>query len=87
MHDDSHQIFADRLKPMKTPKTATKLKLTTPKTPAAEPSTKKKTAKPKTKATVTKSGSEEETVTPKAEEKPPTPAQIKEMKEKKGKRM
>lgn len=32
-----------------------------------------------------KSGSEEETVTPKAEEKPPTPAQIKEMKEKKGK--
>lgn len=70
-------------KPAKTPKTATKLKLTTPKTPAAEPSTKKKTAKPKTKATVTKSGSEEETVTPKAEEKPPTPAQIKEMKEKK----
>ena len=75
------------LKPAKTPKTATKLKLTTPKTPAAEPSTKKRAAKPKTKATVTKSGSEEDTVTPKAEEKPPTPAQIKEMKEKKGKSM
>lgn len=78
-------MFTDKLKPAKTPKTATKLKLTTPKTPAAESSTKKKTAKPKAKATVTKSGSEEEAVTPKIEEKPPTPAQIKEMKEKKGK--
>lgn len=78
--DDSED--ADE-KPAKTPKTATKLKLTTPKTPAAESSTKKKTAKPKAKATVTKSGSEEEAVTPKIEEKPPTPAQIKEMKEKK----
>ncbi|CAF9924722.1 MAG: hypothetical protein ALECFALPRED_002820 [Alectoria fallacina] len=70
-------------KPAKTPKTATKLKLTTPKTPATEPSSKKKTAKPKVKATATKSGSEEEVVTPKVEEKPPTPAQMKEMKEKK----
>ena len=72
-------------KPAKTPKTATKLKLTTPKTPATEPSSKKKTAKPKVKPTAAKSGSEEEVVTPKVEEKPPTPAQIKEMKEKKGK--
>ena len=75
------------MKPAKTPKTATKLKLTTPKTPAAESSSKKKTAKSKAKTTATKSGSEEETVTPKAEEKPPTPAQIKEMKEKKGKKV
>lgn len=75
------------MKPAKTPKTATKLKLTTPKTPATESSSKKKTAKSKAKTTATKSGSEEETVTPKAEEKPPTPAQIKEMKEKKGKKV
>ena len=75
----------DKSKPAKTPKTATKLKLTTPKTPAAESSSKKRTAKPKAKATATKSGSEEETISPKAEEKPPTLAQIKEMKEKKGK--
>ena len=77
-------MFTDKAKPAKTPKTATKLKLTTPKTPAAESSSKKKTTKSKAKAATTKSGSEEEAVTPKVEEKPPTPAQIKEMKEKKG---
>ena len=59
--------------------------MTTPKTPVADSTTKKKAAKPKAKAAATKSGSEEEIVTPKVEEKPPTPAQIKEMKEKKGK--
>ena len=81
----------DILHPAKTPKTATKLKLTTPKTPVVESSSKKKTAKSKAKATATatatatKSGSEEETVTPKVEEKPLTPLQIREMKEKKGK--
>lgn len=85
MKPTHHLMYADKPKPAKTPKTATKLKLTTPKTPANEPSSKKKTAKPKAKATATKSGSEEEAVTPKVEEKPPTPAQIKEMKEKKGK--
>ena len=72
------------IKPAKTPKTATKLKLTTPKTPVAESSGKKKTSKSKAKATATKSGSEEEIVTPKVEEKPPTPSQVREMKEKKG---
>lgn len=61
--------------------------MTTPKTPVVESSSKKKTAKSKAKATATatKSGSEEETVTPKVEEKPLTPVQIREMKEKKGK--
>lgn len=84
VHYSHRWILTDKLKPAKTPKTATKLKLTTPKTPAAESSTKKKAAKPKAKATATKSGSEEENVTPKVEEKPPSPAQVKEMKEKKG---
>ena len=70
-------------KPAKTPKTATKLKLSTPKTPAAEPSTKKKASKPKA-AKAAKSGSEDDAVTPKVEEKPLTPQQAKEIKEKKG---
>ena len=72
------------MKPAKAPKTATKLKLSTPKTPTAEPSAKKKASKPKaTKAA--KSASEDETATPKVEEKTLTPAQAREMKEKKGK--
>ena len=73
-------------KPAKTPKTTTKLKLSTPKTPAADSSTKKGAAKPKsTKAAkAAKSASDEEAVTPKVEEKPLTPQQAKEVKEKKG---
>ncbi|KAL9127301.1 MAG: hypothetical protein Q9217_003788 [Psora testacea] len=67
-------------KPAKTPKTTTKLKLSTPKQPG-EPAAKKKAAKPKTKAT--KSGSEEDGSTPKVEEKPLSPAALKEIKEKK----
>ena len=70
-------------KPAKTPKTATKLKLSTPKTPATEASGKKKA--PKSKAKAPKSASEEEAVTPKIEEKPLTPQQAKEVKEKRGK--
>ena len=78
--------MADHYKPAKIPRTATKLKLSTPKTPAAELSTTKKV--PKAKATkAAKSGSEEEAVTPKAEEKPLTPQQAKQVKEKKGERI
>ncbi len=73
-------------KPAKTPKTTTKLKLSTPKTPAADSSTKKAAAKPKSAkaAKAAKSASDEEAVTPKVEEKPLTPQQAKEVKEKKG---
>ncbi len=73
-------------KPAKTPRTTTKLKLSTPKTPAADSSTKKATAKPKSAkaAKAAKSASDEEAVTPKVEEKPLTPQQAKEVKEKKG---
>ena len=71
-------------KPAKTPKT-TRVILSAPKTPTTEPSGKKKAAKKSTKAAkATKSASEEEVVTPKAEEKPLTPQQAKEVKEKKG---
>jgi hypothetical protein len=73
-------------KPAKTPKTATKLKLTTPKTPTVETSGKKKASKPKslTKKTATKTnGSEDDMIdTPKVEEKPLTPAEAKDKKEK-----
>ena len=55
-----------------------------PKTPATEPSTKKKTSKSKS-AKAAKSASEDDAVTPKAEEKPLTTQQMKENKEKKGK--
>ena len=72
--------------PAKTPKATTKLKLSTPKTPAADSSTKKAAAKPKSAKAVkaAKSASDEEAVTPKVEEKPLTPQQAKEVKEKKG---
>lgn len=75
-------MVTDRIQPAKTPKTATKLKLTTPKTPASVSSNKKKTSKPKAKPV--KSGSEEDAVTPKVEEKPLHPGQLREIKEKKG---
>ncbi|MCJ1306526.1 hypothetical protein MMC25_000169 [Agyrium rufum] len=70
-------------KPAKTPKTATKLKLSTPKTPAAVSSTKK-AAKPKSskKAAAKTNGEEEAEETPKVEEKPLSPAEAKEKKEK-----
>ena len=61
-----------------------------PKTPASEPSNKKKAAKPKgssskkTAAKVTASDDEDVVDTPKVEEKPLSPAAAKEMKEKKG---
>jgi hypothetical protein len=80
--DSVDRHLANDCKPAKTPKTATKLKLSTPKTPAAESATKKKAPKSKPKAP--KSASEEEAVTPKVEEKPLTPQQAKEVKEKKG---
>ncbi len=69
--------------PAKTPKTNTKLKLTTPKTPAK----KKKPAKPKStgKKKAVEAASDDEIVdTPKAEEKPLTAAENKEKKEKMG---
>lgn len=72
------------IQPAKTPKTATKLKLSTPKTPAAEPSTKKKAAKPKAKATPKPASDDEAIDTPKVEQTPLTPAAAKEIKEKKG---
>ncbi|KAL9104484.1 MAG: hypothetical protein Q9163_000577 [Psora crenata] len=75
------EFRVDIAKPAKTPKTATKLKLSTPKQPG-EPATKRKAAKPRTKTT--KSGSEEDGITPKVEEKPLSPAALKEIKEKKG---
>lgn len=74
--------------PAKTPKTNTKLKLTTPKTPASEPAKKKKKpAKPKStgKKKAVEAASDDEIVdTPKAEEKPLTAAENKEKKEKMG---
>ncbi|KAL9036070.1 MAG: hypothetical protein Q9214_006298, partial [Letrouitia sp. 1 TL-2023] len=67
----------------KTPKTGTKLKLSTPKTPA-ETSSKKKPGKPKISAKKAAKGSDDEPMdTPKVEEKPLTPAEAKRMKEKK----
>ena len=77
------------MEPAKTPKTkATKLKLTTPKVP--ESSGKKKTPKPKSttkKAAAKASGSDDEMMvdTPMVEEKPLTPAEAKEKKEKESK--
>lgn len=76
--------FTDSVQPAKTPKTATKLKLSTPKTPAAEASGKKKAAKPRS-GKAQKSASEDDVVTPKVEEKPLTPKEMREMNEKKGK--
>ena len=73
------------MKPAKTPKIATKLKLSTPKTPAAEPASKKKTPKTKVKIAAKAHGSDEEIIeTPKVEQTPLTPAAAKEIKEKKG---
>ncbi|MCJ1389296.1 hypothetical protein MMC18_002152 [Xylographa bjoerkii] len=76
----------EEAKPAKTPKTGTKLKLSTPKTPAVESSSKKKAAKPKssTKRSAAKaSASDDEMIdTPMVEEKPLTPAEAKEKKEK-----
>ncbi|MCJ1402766.1 hypothetical protein MMC11_005987 [Xylographa trunciseda] len=73
-------------KPAKTPKTGTKLKLSTPKTPVVESSSKKKAAKPKSsakKSAAKASASDEEMIdTPMVEEKPLTPAEAKEKKEK-----
>lgn len=84
----SHQgILLTCAKPAKTPKTATKIKLSTPKTPASEPA-KKKAAKPKAstgKKAAAKAQSDDDAVdTPKAEEKPLTAAEKKEKKEKMG---
>lgn len=78
--------MSNGIKPAKTPKTTTKLKLSTPKTPAADSSTKKAAAKPKSAkaAKAAKSASDEEAIIPKVEEKPLTPQQAKEVKEKKG---
>lgn len=78
------RFFTDSVQPAKTPKTATKLKLSPPKTPATEASTKKKAAKPK-HGKAQKSASEDDVMTPKVEEKPLTPKEMMEMKEKKGK--
>ena len=73
---------------MKTPKTGTKLKLSTPKTPAAEPASKKKVSKPKAsskKSAAKAGGSDEEMVdTHKVEEKPLTPQEAMQKKEKEG---
>lgn len=72
--------------PAKTPKTGTKLKLSTPKTPA-EPSAKKKAAaKPKSSAKKVTKGSDDEAAveTPKIEEKKLTPEEVRQMKEKRG---
>lgn len=71
--------------PAKTPKTGTKLKLSTPKSPAAEPSTKKKATKPKSKPAPKNNTSEDEAaITPKTGQPPLTPAAAKDIKEKKG---
>ncbi|KAL8829035.1 MAG: hypothetical protein Q9170_006337 [Blastenia crenularia] len=70
-------------KPAKTPKTGTKLKLSTPKTPI-EPSSKKKASKPKASAKKAEKGSDDEAVeTPKVEEKKLTAEEARHMKEKK----
>ena len=77
------------MQPAKTPKTGTKLKLTTPKTPAGDGSSKKKMTKSKgsTKKSAGKTnGSDEDMMdTPRVEEKPLTPAEAKEKKEKESK--
>ena len=78
------------IQPAKTPKTGgTKLKLTTPKTPASEATGKKKAAKPKAlskKATRTNGSDDEEMVdTPMVEEKQLSEAELKEKKEKESK--
>ncbi|PGH09592.1 hypothetical protein AJ79_05648 [Helicocarpus griseus UAMH5409] len=83
---------AESDKPAKTPKTATKLKLTTPKTPAtgessskkaAAKSSKAKTASAKKDKKATKVASDEDTAeTPKEAEKPLNPADAKMKKEK-----
>lgn len=86
--------YTDMVKPAKTPKTATKLKLSTPKTPTTESASKKKTGsgakatKPRgsKKSAAKAEGSDEEMVdTPKVEEKPLTPQEAKQKKEKEGK--
>ncbi|KAL8999679.1 MAG: hypothetical protein Q9169_001496 [Polycauliona sp. 2 TL-2023] len=73
-------------KPAKTPKTATKLKLSTPKTPI-ETSGKKKAAKPKSSSKKvpkeTKESDDEAVETPKVEEKRMTAEEAKNAKEKK----
>ncbi|KAI4277599.1 MAG: hypothetical protein LQ337_001622 [Flavoplaca oasis] len=70
-------------KPAKTPKTATKLKLSTPKTPV-ESSSKKKPAKPKSSNKKGPKESDDEAVeTPKVEEKRMTAEEAKNAKEKK----
>ena len=75
--------------PAKTPKTGTKLKLTTPKTPTGDASSKKKAAKPKgtnKKSAGKANGSDDDMMdTPRVEEKPLTPAEAKEKKEKESK--
>ncbi len=72
------------LQPAKTPKTATKLKLSTPKTPV-ETSSKKKAAKPKSSSKKAPKESDDEAVeTPKVEEKRMTAEEARIGKEKKG---
>ncbi|KAL8962522.1 MAG: hypothetical protein Q9193_001076 [Seirophora villosa] len=71
-------------KPAKTPKTGTKLKLSSPKTPA-EPSTKKKAApKPKSSSKKAAKSSDDDAAveTPKVEEKKMTAEEARQMKEK-----
>lgn len=83
IHNFCH--LSHNTQPAKTPKTGTKLKLSTPKTPAAEPSAKKKTAKAKPKpAPKTNTSEDEASTTPKTGQPPLTPAAAKDMKEKKG---
>ncbi|KAL8644330.1 MAG: hypothetical protein Q9226_007820 [Calogaya cf. arnoldii] len=70
-------------KPAKTPKTATKLKLSTPKTPV-ETSSKKKAAKPKSSTKKAPKESDDDAVeTPKVEEKRMTAEEARNAKEKK----
>lgn len=74
------------LQPAKTPKTGTKLKLSSPKTPA-EPSTKKKAApKPKSSSKKAAKSSDDDAAveTPKVEEKKMTAEEARQMKEKRG---
>ncbi|KAI4173081.1 MAG: hypothetical protein LQ343_003191 [Gyalolechia ehrenbergii] len=70
-------------KPAKTPKTGTKLKLSTPKTPV-EPSSKKKASKPKSSTKKAAKASDDEAVeTPKVEEKKLTAEEARQMEQKK----
>ncbi|KAL8937549.1 MAG: hypothetical protein Q9211_003634, partial [Gyalolechia sp. 1 TL-2023] len=70
-------------KPAKTPKTGTKLKLSTPKTPV-EPSSKKKASKPKSSTKKAAKASDDEAVeTPKAEENKLTAEEERHMQQKK----